>query len=160
MKCFNNKTWMLGVVTATLLVTVIIPSLPFASATHDSSICHTTIPSTIFEDMLVPAGTTCSTAPKAILTITGNVLIESGATFTVSSITVGGNVVADGAKFVAIGNSEIGGNLIVKSSVGSSFTVNIHSKFDLEFVMIKSWPVDGSPLPSDRKDQQFYSRAC
>jgi len=125
MKCFNNKTWMLGVVTVTLLVAVIMPSLPFASATHDSSICHTTIPSTIFEDMLVPAGTTCSTAPKAILTITGNVLIESGATFTVSSITVGGNVVADGAKFVAISNSKITGNLIVKSSGSSSSTVNI-----------------------------------
>ena len=120
MKSFNNKTWMMGVVTATLLVAVMIPSLPFASATQQ--ICFSIIEGVTFDNLLVEANTPCTLRNVSVI---GNVVIESGASLTALQSSIGGNVQADGSNFITLAVATVGGSVVIKNMDNGVESVNI-----------------------------------
>ncbi len=118
-KIFNKKTGALSALSATLLLAVIMPSMPFASA--DDSICtggFVTPLNGIHDNVIVPAGADCFISGA---TVNGNVKAESGALFLfISESTVHGSVQADGVlgQTVVVG-STVGGDVQFKNSGGA-----------------------------------------
>jgi len=122
MESFNKKTWMLGALTGTLLIALIMPSLPFASS-ENVTICDArTVRSGTFDNVLVKPGISCKLTDSVM--VLGNIYVESGAVFSASKITIGGNVQTDGAKSISLSKVIINGNVQIKN-IDSKRTVNI-----------------------------------
>jgi len=120
---FNKKIWTLGALTATLLIALIIPSVPFASS-NTVTICDE--PRTSYAryvDVLVKSGFSCHLYRD--VTVSGNVVVEDGAKFTASRIQIGGNVLADGADHVGLSRVTVGGNVQVKNTDNNRGIVNV-----------------------------------
>jgi len=119
-KIFNKKTGALSALSAVLLLAVIMPSMPLASA--DDTICTGGAAGTVtgtHDNVVVPSGAICFIFGA---TINGNVEAESGALkLNIASSTVTGNIEADGVLGDVIVNVvTVGGDVQIKNSGGSS----------------------------------------
>jgi len=113
MKGFNSKILVFGAIATILLIAIIMPSLPSASAVTTNCIWPK-IYSGTFEDILVQTGFDCSLNKGVV--VTGSILLESGAKFTANGISVGGDITADGADMISITGSTIGGDMVIKNT--------------------------------------------
>ena len=95
---FNKKTGALSALSAALILAVIIPSIPFASA--NDTTCIGTLVAGTYDTVIVPAAGVCFVASG--VTVNGDVNVESNASLTsFISATVNGNInVASGAATV------------------------------------------------------------
>ena len=113
MKGFNSKILVFGAVASILLIAIIMPSLPSASAA--TTLCiWPKISSGVFEDILVQTGFDCSLNKGVV--VTGSILIEEGAKFTANGVSIGGDVSADKADMISITGSTIGGDMVIKNT--------------------------------------------
>jgi len=116
-KIFNKKTGALSALSATLLLAVIMPSMPFAMA--DDTVCVGFITG-IHDNVVVPSGAACLISSASI---SGNVKAESGAlSLIISGGSVHGNVQADGVLGdVIIVSATIGGDVQIKNTAATGF---------------------------------------
>jgi len=113
MKGFNSKILVFGAIATILLIAIIMPSLPSASAASTNCIWPKIYTGT-FDNMVVPTGFDCSLNKGVV--VTGTILIESGAKFTANGVTLGGDIFADGADMVSITGSTVNGDITIKNT--------------------------------------------
>jgi len=113
MKGFNSKTWVFGAVATILLIAIIMPSVPSASAADVNCIWPKIYTGT-FDNMVVPTGADCSLNKGVV--VSGSILIESGAKFTANGVILGGDISADGADMVSITGSTINGDVTIRNT--------------------------------------------
>jgi len=150
-KIFNKKTGALSALSATLLLAVIIPSMPFAYAGDE--ICDANLTGTIDGNVIVPAGETCIIFNA---TVNGNVLGE-GIIFIVNS-EVHGSVQND-VDDIGIQTSEIHGS-VQSDGGGDVFVVSSTVDGDVEVkeidsVIVLQSNIDGNVKAELVRDQVF-----
>ena len=122
MKGFNSKIWIFGAIATILLIAIIMPSVPSASSVSTTLCDDAKIDSGVFGNVVVIPGLDCSLNEDVI--VTGNILIESGASFSANNISIGGNIESDGASFISLSGVTVDGNIqIENSNVGPVITI-------------------------------------
>jgi len=132
---FNKKTGALSALSAALILAVIIPSIPFASA--DDTTCIGVLAPGAYANVNAP-GPSCFLGPLVTVngdvkhtggflsisgaTINGNVQSEGAISLSIRSATINGNVQSDGTAFVNLSSASVGGDVQIK---GATSTVNV-----------------------------------
>ena len=126
-KIFNKKTGALSALSATLLLAVIMSSMPSVYA--DDTICAGgLLPVATYDNVVVPAGASCEMDPGTI--VTGNVQADGAFSVNIDGVTVTGNIeiknsIAGG--FVIVTNSNITGNLKMEDNLGDFADVTFNT---------------------------------
>lgn len=112
-KTFNKKTGAFGVLSAVLLLAVIMPSMPFASAVNDLN-CIGFVSGGEYDNVKVEKGESCILSG---VTVNGNVQANESVLVVISASTVvSGDVQANESGTVLVQASTISGDVIVIES--------------------------------------------
>jgi hypothetical protein len=103
-----------GVASAALVTSGL--AAPAALASAPNATCTGTLPPGTYQNVTVPAQTTCGINSSDI--ITGDVTVATGAELVDNGAPIGGNLATSGALNIEVFSSSVGGNLTVQNGAG------------------------------------------
>jgi len=114
MKGFNSKILVFGAIATILLIAIIMPSVPSASAGPPTNCIWQKTNTGVYDWIVVPAGTECSMIKGVV--VNGDIMIRQGASFSANGISIGGDVDAFKAASVSITGSTVAGDIIIEDT--------------------------------------------